>query len=100
VTPGINADHMTVTGGRLCRVQGSPPKVQNDACPPPDNENKFRYEKERPKFPMRYQGKGLPAVMGTPFGNGVKGKYTGNGAAAAKAPTMAGMAGMPAGAKG
>jgi hypothetical protein len=96
VTPGINADHMVVSNGRLCRVQGAPPKVENDACPIPDNENKFRYQKERPKFPMRYQGKGLPLIMGTPFAP--RGKYTGNagvakpaakGEAMAKVQTMA-----------
>jgi hypothetical protein len=88
VTPGINADHMAVSGGRLCRVQGAPPKVQNDACPIGDNENKFRYQKERPKFPMRYQGKGKPAVMGSPFGGGM-GKYTGGNAAKSAPPAKA-----------
>jgi hypothetical protein len=77
VTPGINADHMVVSNGRLCKVQGAAPKVQNDACPISDNQNHFRYAKERPKFPMRYQGKGLPLIMGTPFG-APRGKYTGN----------------------
>jgi hypothetical protein len=74
-------------------VSGAPAKVANDACPTPDNENRFRYQKERPKFPMRYQGKGLPAVMGVAFG-GVRGKYTGSMAAPASPKAAA-----PAGAK-
>jgi hypothetical protein len=78
VTPGINSDHMVVSNGRLCKVQGSPPKVENDACPISDNQNKFQYEKERPKFPMRYQGKGLPPILGPGGGWGGKGKYGAN----------------------
>jgi hypothetical protein len=65
VTPGINADHMQYTEeGRLCRVQGTAPKVPNDASPIGDNKNPYQYSAGYPIFPSLYMGKDKPAAPG------------------------------------
>ena len=73
VTPGVNADTMVYKGdGRLCKVEGPVPKVENDAAPIGDNKNLIRFirRKESPSFPRLYQGPGRPPLtnMGNLFG--------------------------------
>jgi hypothetical protein len=63
VTPGINADTMVYReDGRLCKVEGPPPKVENNAAPIGDNKNLITHYKDYVAFPRLYQGKGLPPL--------------------------------------
>jgi hypothetical protein len=58
VTPGINADHMTATDGRLCRNAG---QAASDSGPAPDgdNQNRGTHDKPYPSFPILAKGKGV-----------------------------------------
>ena len=63
VTPGINADTMVYReDGRLCKIEGPPPKVKNNAAPIGDNKNLITHHKDYVAFPRLYQGKGLPPL--------------------------------------
>jgi hypothetical protein len=64
VTPGINADLMTVKNGRMCFVQGTPAKLANDMAPVGDNENIAVRPRDPVSFVYIYNGPGKPAVVG------------------------------------
>jgi hypothetical protein len=56
--PGVNADHLVVQNGRLCKVNGEPIRHLSDIPPQSDNPNVWLGYIEPPSFPLLYRGKG------------------------------------------
>jgi hypothetical protein len=72
VTPGINADTMTVRDGRLCKADGQKVRSTSGEAPAGDNENVSLGYAEPPSFPLIYQGKNsTPRAIPETFLNGL-----------------------------
>jgi hypothetical protein len=56
VTPGINADHISISGDRLCLVQGALPASPMNAPPIGDNHNLAPYAADYVSFPNLHYG--------------------------------------------
>ena len=66
---------MVAKNGRLCKLLGPAPKMENDMAPLGDNQNKITYKQAFPEFPVLYGGKGQPPISLTSLllAKGVKG---------------------------
>src|ERR1700753_2372204 len=59
--PGVNADHLVVQNGRLCKVKGEIPSQPSGVPPASDNSNVWPGRVEPPSFPLIYRGRGQRA---------------------------------------
>lgn len=107
VSPGVGADLLVATNGRLCKVGGDfrAPIDPTNSVPRSDNENVGPYDIVGTTFPMLYQGKGLPWKKNpNSRGSGpptLDGGQSGNGTQPLQPiATPAGTAGATAAAKG
>jgi hypothetical protein len=56
VTPGVNADHVSVSGDRVCLVRGALPATPLFAPPIGDNHNKAPFVQDYVSFPKIFSG--------------------------------------------